>query len=134
MSADKELNGFTDDPYHEEAKEKWGQSDAWQESQRRTKGYTAQDWERYKQEAADLNDRFVALMQTEIPANSEQAHALAEEHRQLISTWFYDCPPEMHANFGAMWEADPRFKENIDKTAKGLSTYMAEAFRANAAK
>ncbi|MCL2438709.1 MAG: TipAS antibiotic-recognition domain-containing protein [Coriobacteriia bacterium] len=132
MSAYDELNGFTNDPHYDEAKERWGNTDAWKESQRRTKGYTAQDWDRYKTEAADINDRFVTLMSAGVPADSEEARALAEEHRQLISRWFYECPPEMHANFGAMWEADPRFKENIDKAGASLSEYMAAAFKAAA--
>ncbi|MCL2746510.1 MAG: MerR family transcriptional regulator [Coriobacteriia bacterium] len=132
MSTHDELNGFTNDPHHDEAKERWGNTDAWQESQRRIKGYTAQDWNRYKTEAADINDRFVALMQAGISVDSAEARALAEEHRQLISRWFYECPPEMHANFGAMWEADPRFKKNIDEAGAGLSEYMTAAFKAAA--
>jgi len=129
MSASDELNGFTNNPYKEEAEARWGHTDAYKESARRTRNYTAADWERYKAEAADINDRFVILMQSEIPANSPEAHSLAEEHRQLISHWFYDCSPEMHANFGSMWQSDPRFKKNIDKVAPGLTEYMASAFQ-----
>ncbi|MCL2403595.1 MAG: MerR family transcriptional regulator [Coriobacteriia bacterium] len=129
MSAADELNGFSNDPYKEEAQEKWGHTDAYQESARRVKNYTPEDWERYKEEAADINNRFVELMQADIPADSIDARALAEEHRLLISRWFYDCPKEMHANFGAMWEADPRFAENIDQAAPGLAAYMSAAFR-----
>ncbi|MCL2679885.1 MAG: TipAS antibiotic-recognition domain-containing protein [Coriobacteriia bacterium] len=128
-----ETNGFATDPYKDEAAEMWGHTDAYKESQRRTQNYSAADWDRYKIEAADINDRFVALMQSQTPADSPEAHALAEEHRQLISRWFYECPPEMHANFGALWESDQRFKKNIDKAAEGLSAYMAEAFQTAAA-
>jgi len=132
MNAQDELNGFANNPYEDEAKQRWGHTDAYKESARRTKNYTAADWERYKKEAADINDRFIALMQANIPADSDQARALAEEHRQLINTWFYDCTPQMHANFGDMWKADPRFKQSIDKDAEGLSEYMAQAFKAAA--
>ncbi|MCL2525688.1 MAG: MerR family transcriptional regulator [Coriobacteriia bacterium] len=133
MSTTDELNGFANDPYEDEAREKWGHTDAYAQSARRVKGYTPADWERYKEEAADINHDFVALMNEGEPADGPDARALAEEHRELISRWFYDCSPEMHANFGAMWEADPRFKENIDKAGEGLSDYMATAFRAAAA-
>lgn len=129
MSAADELNGFTDDPYQDEAREQWGHTDAYKESARRVQQYSAEDWERYKEEAEDINSRFVELMQANVPADSIDAKALAEEHRLLISRWFYDCPKEMHANFGAMWEADPRFAENIDQAAPGLAAYMSAAFR-----
>jgi len=132
MSAHDELNGFAHNPYEDEARDKWGDTDAWKESQRRTKSYTATDWEQYKAEAADINERFVALMQGGVPAKSAEARALAEEHRQLISQWFYECSPQMHAGFGDMWDADPRFKHNIDKAGVGLAEYMAAAFRAAA--
>ena len=131
MNDNDVVNGFANDPYEDEAREQWGHTDAYKESQRRVKQYTAEDWERYKAEAEDINDRFVALLEAGIPADSIDARALAEEHRLLISRWFYECPKEMHANFGAMWEADPRFIENIDKAAPGLAAYMSEAFRAN---
>jgi len=130
MNTQDELNGFANNPYEEEAKGQWGHTDAYKESAKRVKNYTPADWERYKKEAADINDRFVALMQAGTAADSKQAQELAEEHRQLISTWFYDCTPQMHAGFGDMWEADPRFKQNIDKAAEGLSEYMAQAFKA----
>jgi DNA-binding transcriptional MerR regulator len=132
MNVRDELNGFANNPYEDEAREKWGDSDAWQVSQQRVKGYGVADWERYKAEAADINERFVALMSADVPADSAEACLLAEEHRQLISRWFYDCSPDMHAGFGDMWEADPRFKKNIDKDGEGLSDYMAVAFRAAA--
>ena len=132
MSAHDELNGFTHNPHEDEARDKWGDTDAWKESQRRVKSYTAKDWEQYKAEAENINERFVTLMQQGTPAESSEAIALAEEHRQLISRWFYECSPQMHAGFGDMWDADPRFKHNIDKAAEGLAEYMATAFRAAA--
>lgn len=129
MSAHDELNGFANNPYEDEARERWGHTDAYKESARRVKGYSTEDWEHYKAEAADINERFVALMQAEVSPCSDEARSLAKEHRQLISHWFYDCPPEMHAGFGQMWTSDPRFKESIDKAGEGLTEYMAEAFR-----
>ncbi|TFI31862.1 MerR family transcriptional regulator, partial [Micrococcus endophyticus] len=42
------------DGYQAEAEQRWGETDAWAESARRTKHYSKQDWERIKaeQEAA----------------------------------------------------------------------------------
>jgi hypothetical protein len=58
--------------------------------------------------------------------------ALAEEHRQLITRWFYDCSYEIHRGLGVMYVDDPRFSANIDKDAPGLAAYTRDAIIANA--
>ena len=40
---------------------------------------------------------------------------LAEEHRQHITRWFYDCPPEMHAGLGRMYVEDERFTAHYER-------------------
>jgi hypothetical protein len=132
MSVRDELDGFANNPYEDEARETWGHTDAYKESARRTKAYTADDWKRYQEESSSINERFVALMDAGAPADSKEARMLTEEHRSLISRWFYECSPQMHAGFGEMWQADPRFAENIDKAGTGLSDYMATAFKSAA--
>lgn len=57
---------------------------------------------------------------------------MAERHRRQISTWFYECPPQMHRNLGEMFVADPRFARNYDQHAPGLSGYVRDAMVANA--
>src|SRR3712207_8246496 len=52
------------------------------ESQRRTRGYAKEDWLRIKAEGEDVEARFAAAMQAGVPADSEQAMDLAEEHRR----------------------------------------------------
>ena len=74
----------------------------------------------------------VDLMQAGVPAASGQAMDIAEAHRQHIGRWFYDCSPAFHRGLAEMYVADPRFTENLDKTAPGLATYMRDAMVANA--
>ena len=123
-------NAFGDNPYQAEAQQLWGQTDAFKQSQQRTANYSATDWDRYKTESADLYARFANLMQSGACSSSDQALALAEEHRLLITSWFYDCCPQMHANLAQMWVSDPRFKANIDKSGEGLTEFMATAVQA----
>jgi hypothetical protein len=73
-------------------------------------------------------------MSAGVPADSEQAMAIAEEHRQHISRWFYDCPPEMHAGLGRMYVEDERFTANYERIAPGLAEYVSTAVQANAAR
>ena len=57
---------------------------------------------------------------------------LAEEHRQQISRWFYDCPHEIHAGLAEMYVEDPRFTAHYEKIAPGLAQFLHEAIHANA--
>ncbi|MGY1620513.1 MerR family transcriptional regulator [Geodermatophilus sp. SYSU D00691] len=120
--------------YEEEVQERWGETDAYKESQRRTKSYTKDDWLRIKEEGADVERRFAEAMRSGVPADSEQAMDVAEAHRQQISRWFYDCPPEMHAGLGRMYVEDERFTAHYEQVAPGLAQYVSTAVQANAAR
>lgn len=126
------FDGFDPTAYEEEAEERWGDTDAYQESARRASGYTKADWQTISAEAAEINAAFVALMQDGSEPEGQEARALAERHRTHISKWFYECSREMHAGLGRMYVEDERFTRNIDAAAPGLAAYMARAFEANA--
>lgn len=123
---------FDPDQYEDEARERWGQTDAWKQSKERARSYTKDDWKRIRSEADELGQQFVDLMRAGTPATSYEAMELAEEHRRQITRWHYDCSYEIHRGLGEMFVADQRFTENIDKTAPGLAAYMSEAIIANA--
>lgn len=135
MTNEEMLEVFGDfDParYAEEVEQRWGDTDAYRESARRTKSYTKATWQQIGREAAEVNDAFLALMAAGVPAHSPQARAVAERHRAHIAKWFYDCTPEIHRGLGQMYVTDPRFTENIDKAGPGLAAYMSAAIAANA--
>ena len=135
MSNEDALEVFGDfDPaeYEDEARERWGETDAYKQSAARTARYTKQDWQRIKAEADAINQRFLGLMATDTPAGDVAAMDVAEEHRAHISKWFYDCPKEAHDGLGQMYVADFRFQDNIDKAGDGLAEYMSAAIAANA--
>lgn len=123
---------FDPDQYAEEAEERWGDTEAYRESQRRASGYTKEDWLRNKAENEDWGRRFVAVMESGAPADSEQARELAEEHRQLICRWFYECSYEIHTGLADMYVTDPRFTEYYEKIKPGMARYLNEAIHANA--
>jgi DNA-binding transcriptional MerR regulator len=125
--------GYSED-YEREAEERWGDTEAWTQSQRRTRAYSKEDWVRIKAEADDVTQRLATALQAGVPADSEQAMDLAEEHRQHITRWFYDCPPEMHAGLGRMYVEDERFTATYEQVAPGLAQYVSTAVQANAAR
>lgn len=136
MTDDNEMKelfeGFDVSHYEDEAKERWGESEAYRESRRRTAKYTKADWERYKAEADAIMNDAARLFGSGAPADGDEAKAVAERHRDSIDRWFYPCTAEMHARLADLYEADPRFAENIDRYAPGLTTWWAAAIRANA--
>jgi MerR family transcriptional regulator, thiopeptide resistance regulator len=120
--------------YDAEVEQRWGDTDAYAQSQRRTAAYSKEDWLRIRAEAEDLEARFAAAMARGVPAESEPAMDLAEEHRQQITGTYYDCPPEMHAALGRMYVEDERFTAHYDGRAPGLARYVSTAVQANAAR
>ncbi|MFF0150643.1 MerR family transcriptional regulator [Micromonospora sp. NPDC005203] len=118
--------------YEAEVKQRWGDTDAYRESNRRVSRYTKEDWLRNKTENEDWGRRIVTLMASGAPADSPEAMDLAEEHRQLISRWFYECSYEMQTGLADMYLADERFTAYYEKVAPGLAVYLNEAIHANA--
>jgi len=120
--------------YAEEAEQRWGGTEAFRESQRRVARYTKDDWLRLKDETDRVYRRLAEAMTGGVPADSPAAMDLAEEHRQQISRWFYECSYEIHRGLAEMYVADHRFTENIDRYGAGLAAYLREAILANAAR
>jgi DNA-binding transcriptional MerR regulator len=120
--------------YDAEAQERWGETEAYAQSKRRTAAYSKEDWLRIKAEGERIERGLAEAMRSGVPADSSQAMDLAEEHRQQISRNFYDCPPEMHASLGRMWVEDERFTAHYEQIAPGLAQYASTAVQANAAR
>jgi DNA-binding transcriptional MerR regulator len=125
------FEGFDPSRHEDEVKERWGQTDAYAESARRTRQYTKADWERYKAESHAIMEAAAALFRANAPTGGEDARKTAEEHRLLIDRWFYPCDRRMHVKLADMYEADLRFAENIDKYGQGLTGWLSAAIRAN---
>jgi DNA-binding transcriptional MerR regulator len=125
------FDGYDPGEYEAEVRERWGETDGYQESVVRTATYTKQDWEQMGREADEIDAAFLALMEAGAPADGDAAIALAERHRSHISKWFYECPPEIHRGLGVMYVADSRFTANIDKAGEGLARYLSDAIAAN---
>jgi DNA-binding transcriptional MerR regulator len=133
MTPEEKLKAFGDfDPeeYAEEAAERWGGTDAYAESARRAKSYTADDWQQVSAEADEVNQEFLLLMDSGTPADSVEVAALVDAHRAHITKWFYECTPEIHTGLGAMYVADERFRTNINKAGDGLAEYQSAAIAA----
>ncbi len=130
-----EVFGDFDPSEHEdEVKERWGETDAYKESARRTARYTKADWERFKAESEQIGSDTIALMDAGVPADDPRVMDLAERARLQIDTWFYPCSHAMHVNLAEMYIADPRFTATYEKMRTGMARYWHDAILANAAR
>jgi MerR family transcriptional regulator, thiopeptide resistance regulator len=135
MNPEDMLEVFGDfDPsqYEEEVKERWGESDAYKESARRTGRYTKSDWLQIKAEGGANIDRFGELLRAGADPTSDEAMEAAEEHRAQISRWFYDCGYDIHRGLAEMYVQDARFTKFYDDVEPGLARFVSQAIIANA--
>lgn len=135
MDKDEMLEVFGDfDPteYEEEVAERWGDTDAYKESARRTARYTKEDWARFKAESEQIGGDAIALMDAGVAPDDPRAMDVAERARLQIDEWFYPCSHEMHSNLAAMYIADPRFTATYEKMRAGMAQWWHDAILANA--
>jgi DNA-binding transcriptional MerR regulator len=130
----REVFGDEDPTQHaEEARERWGDTDAYAQSHARTSSYDKQDWLEVKAEGEDVERRFAEALAAGLPADDPSVTAIAEDHRQHVSRRFYDCSREMHSALADMYVADERFEAHYERRAPGLAQYVHDAVKANAA-
>jgi DNA-binding transcriptional MerR regulator len=118
----------------EEAEERWGDSEAFRESRRRTATYTKEDWIAIKREADENIRGFADAIAAGEPPNGPTAMDLAEAHRHHIDRWFYVCDAQRHKSLAELYVSDPRFSEPWERIAPGFSRYVHDAIVANASR
>lgn len=114
--------------YAQEAKDRWGQTDAWKESEQRTSGYGKAEWGCVQQEMDALMRAFADVRDLDV--HDARVQALAAQWQEMISRNFYTCTKEILAGLGQMYMADERFKANIDRHGEGTAVCMAKAIEA----
>lgn len=124
-------DGFSDE-YANEAQERWGDTEAWRQSQERTTRYTKADWQEIKTESEEINAAFVAALEAGEPPTSEAAMDAAEQARLHIHERFYSLTADFHRHLGDMYVSDPRFTKTYEDIRPGLAQYVRDAIHANA--
>lgn len=118
--------------YAAEAEAKWGKTDAYKESGKRTKGYTKEDWANANEEMDQLIQSFSRLLDRD-PA-SDALQTLVAQWQQHITGRYYTCTKEILAGLGEMYSMDERFTKYLDRFGDGTAQLMTEAIRIYCAK
>ena len=110
--------------YAEEVKQRWGNTDAYKESQKRNTDFS--------KSAALLDavfEEFAELNRSGILPNDEPAKVQVEKLQQCITDNFYTCTNEILAGLGQMYVVDERFKTNIDKHGEGTAEFVSACIK-----
>jgi DNA-binding transcriptional MerR regulator len=121
------FGGFDPAQYEDEVKQRWGETDAYKESARRTKTYGKAEWEQIRRDWEAIYARLAELMREGAAPGDPRCKGVVEAHRAHIDRWFYPCSVEMHAGLAELYVSDPRFTANLDKVAPGFAQYLHDA-------
>jgi len=125
------FDGFDPETYEDEAREKWGHTDAWKESERRTKGYGDAEWDEIRREVAEIYARLAGYLERGAAVTAPEVQAAVEDHRRHLDRWFYPCSKQMHRGIAEMYVSDPRFTANLDKVTAGFAQFLRDAIAAS---
>ena len=122
---DKDLYGsFTKEEmeeYAKEAKMRWGNTKAYQESQERYKKMSKADLELIQKEGDILMKEIAANMNEDV--KSEKIQKLIDRHYNNLGN-FYEPNLELYKGLAEMYIADKRFTAYFEKYNKGLAQFM----------
>lgn len=111
--------------YAEEAERRWGDTDAWKQSQQRVAQMSKQDWIDVKAEGDALLAALAQAKRDGVQPGSPAAEDLVARHRAQIER-FYDFGGDMHRNLVEMYVADERFTKYYDDVEPGLATFVRD--------
>ena len=115
--------------YEKEAFERWGDTDAYREHEKKTKNYTKEKWSEVTEGLLAIFAEFAALKNSGAAADSAEAQTLVSKLQVHITENYYTCTDEILAGLGKMYVADERFKKNIDKCGEGTAEFASEGIR-----
>ena len=109
--------------YKEEAKTRWGHTEAWQESEKKASG---QD---NKKAADDMMLIFAQLGRLRhLTPCDDTVQAQIQVLRDHITQHYYTCTPQILRGLGQMYVQDERFMQNIDHAgSEGTAIFVQRA-------
>ncbi len=111
--------------YAAEAKARWGESEAYKESNRQESCRTDADRSAIQKESEDIFRAFAALVGES--ASDTRVQSLVLRWQAFISKHHYNCTNEILAGLGQMYVGDERFLQNIDAFGAGTAKLMSDA-------
>lgn len=127
MSDEELYDSFKDEEmkeYAEEAKERWGNTEAYKQSQARVSKMTKAEMAKLKEDGKKHTQAIADAM--DLGVDSPEVQALIKKSHEGVN-FFYDCSLEMFRNLGQMYVDDPRFTAYYEKFRPGMAVFMRDA-------
>ena len=113
--------------YAGEIKERWGETEAYKESENKTSKYSQDKWANLEEEADVIFKEFSVIKNES--ETGEKAQSLVKKWQAYITKNYYNCTKEILAGLAEMYIGDERFKNNIDKYSEGTAEFMSKAIK-----
>jgi DNA-binding transcriptional MerR regulator len=127
MMSDKDyFEGFDEKKYEEEARERWGDTPQFAESQKRWSSYSDKQREAIKEEGGRLTIRMVSEDPNASPDDPDVQAAIGEYHA-YINKYFYACDVSFLRGLADGWVTDPRFAINYERVREGGAEFVRDA-------
>ena len=111
--------------YAEEAKERWGDTAAYAEYEKKADRYRDAQKKMMDGEGAGILSEF--SRNRSLAPDSAEAQALVKKWQAYITSNYYTCTKEILSCLGQMYIADERFTQYIDGYGEGTAAFMAAA-------
>ena len=119
--------------YAQEAKKKWGKTDAYREFEQKTKDQTKAQIQSAGDGLMDIFAEIGTLRHTS--PESAGAQTLIEKLQQYITDHFYTCTPQILRGLGQMYIAGDELTKNIDRAGgEGTAEFTHRAIEIYCAK
>lgn len=118
---DKKIKAYT-----EQAKEKWGDTDAYQEFEEKNKHKSTKEMGDIGEALMARFTEFGKIKDTDPTAEAAQQQVAGLQ--QYITDHYYQCTAPILQSLGLMYTADPAFTESIDKAGgEGTAAFVGKA-------
>ena len=125
------FDGHDHEQHAQEAEERWGDTEAYQQSQERMRQLGPDGEEQVEAWWQEHFAQFAALKRDEVPLDDDRVRAAVADHRALLNR-FYDCGADLQKGLADMYVDDPRFAASYDSHVDGLAQYVRDAVHAHA--
>ena len=115
--------------YDLEAKQRWGDTDAYKEHSEKTANYTKDKWQDISEGLNTVIAKFAYCMNNGHAVDSVESQSLVKGLQDYITENYYTCTNEILSGLGQMYVADERFKNNIDKHGDGTAEFISKAIK-----
>lgn len=128
MTPEQIFEGLRENPYEEEARERWG-DDAVDESNERLANLTPADIDRFQNGLPEVHRRIEALHEAGAAVTDPRVEETVREHLEIVSLAWAPNRDQYRA-LGRMYVEDERFRRNIGNGNDEMVAYLAEAMSA----